>query len=241
MISPGVRSIYSGIPSDWRVTPLRAILRPVRKPVEVEADTLYREIGIYSHGKGIFHKEERTGASLGNKRVFWVEPDCFVVNIVFAWEGAVAKTTTSERGMIASHRFPTYRPKKGILDLHYLTYYFNSAQGKYLLGLASPGGAGRNRTLGQQAFLDLSIPLPSYPEQYKIADILCAVDRAIVLTKQRIEATGQLKNALMQQLLSGWRRLPEFEKESWQEAKLRELLDIQYGKSEDYMGWVEPI
>lgn len=231
MISAGVRSIYSDIPSDWRVTPLRAILRPVRRPVEVEADTLYREIGIYSHGKGIFHKEKRTGASLGNKRVFWVEPDCFVVNIVFAWEGAVAKTTTDERGMIASHRFPMYRPKKGILDLDYLTYYFNSPQGKYLLGLASPGGAGRNRTLGQQAFLDLSIPLPPFLEQRRVADILSTWDQVIALAGQRMEASQQRKKALMQRILTGEQRFPGFEQQRWQEVPFSEVLEISIGRT----------
>jgi type I restriction enzyme S subunit len=238
MISAGVRSIYSDIPPGWRVASLQTILRRVRKPVEVEADTLYREIGIYSHGRGIFHKEERTGKSLGNKRVYWVEPDCFVVNIVFAWERAVAKTTTEERGMIASHRFPMYRPKKGILDLNYLVYYFNSPQGKYLLGLASPGGAGRNRTLGQQAFLDLSIPLPPYPEQRKIADILRMCDRAIILTEQRIQAAEQRRKALLQQLFTGKRRFAEFVESQetqdtnlgWypQEWEIRRLTEVTY-------------
>jgi type I restriction enzyme S subunit len=213
-------TIYSAIPSDWKIVPLSNLLRRVRKPVEVEADKLYREIGILSHGKGIFHKEERTGASLGNKSVFWVEPDCFVVNIVFAWEQAIAKTTNAEKGMIASHRFPMYKPKAGTLDLDFLISFFNTPQGKYLLGLASPGGAGRNKTLGQQAFLDLSIPLPAFPEQCKITDILNTVDQAIALTEWRIEAARQRKKGLMQRLLTGRVRFPEFEGEEWQEFKL---------------------
>lgn len=53
-------------------------------PVAVEDDTEYHQIGIRSHGKGIFYKESVTGSELGGKRVFWIKPDCFVVNIVFA-------------------------------------------------------------------------------------------------------------------------------------------------------------
>jgi type I restriction enzyme S subunit len=203
-------AIYSAIPSDWKIVPLGKLLRRVKKPIDVEARKLYCEIGIFSHGKGVFHKEERTGTSLGNKSVFWVEPDCFVVNIVFAWEQAIAKTTDSEKGMIASHRFPMYKPEAGVLDLDFLVSFFNTPQGKYLLGLASPGGAGRNKTLGQQAFLDLSIPLPSFPEQCKITDILNTVDQAIALTERRIEAARQRKKGLMQRLLTGRVRFPEF-------------------------------
>ncbi|WP_019488072.1 hypothetical protein [Kamptonema formosum] len=65
----------------------------------------YKQIGIRSHGKGIFHKEAVTGRELGNKRVYWVHPNAFVVNIVFAWEQAVALTSSDENGFIASHRF----------------------------------------------------------------------------------------------------------------------------------------
>jgi type I restriction enzyme S subunit len=217
-------TIYSAIPSDWKIVPLSNLLRRVRKPVEVEADKLYREIGILSHGKGIFHKEERTGASLGNKSVFWVEPDCFIVNIVFAWEQAITKTTNAEKGMIASHRFPMYKPQAGTLDLDFLVSFFNTPQGKYLLGLASPGGAGRNKTLGQQAFLDLSIPLPSFPEQCKITDLLNTVDQAIALTERRIEAARQRRKGLMQRLLTGRVRFPEFvQAQEFHQSKLGQV------------------
>ena len=114
---------------------------------------------------------------MGNKSVFWIQPDCFVVNIVFAWEHAIAKTTQAEVGMIASHRFPMYKPKKGVLDLDFLLYYFKTARGKHLLGLASPGGAGRNKTLGQGEFAKLKIPVPSLAEQKRIVEVLTEAER----------------------------------------------------------------
>jgi len=218
---PNVATVREQPP--WKTVKLRDLLHRVRKPVEVEADQIYHEIGIRSHGKGIFYKDGRTGASLGNKSVFWVEPDCFVVNIVFAWEQAVAKTTIAEQGMIASHRFPMYKPRERVLDLDFLVYYFKSPRGKYLLGLASPGGAGRNKTLGQKAFSDLSIPLPPFPEQRKIVEILGAWDEAIVLTEQLIAANQQRKKALMQQLLTGRVRFPEFKAEEWREVHFKEI------------------
>ncbi|MBD8069921.1 hypothetical protein [Bacillus sp. PS06] len=124
---------YGIFPEDWEVSKIKDILTRVRKPVDVQPNEEYKQIGIRSHGKGIFYKESVSGEELGNKAVFWLEPDCFIVNIVFAWEMAVAKTTKSELGFIASHRFPMYRPKKNILDLDYITYLFKSPRGKYLL------------------------------------------------------------------------------------------------------------
>lgn len=202
-----ISSLFTSTLITQKLRILNDVVSRVRHSFQPSFDVQYREIGIRSHAKGIFHKEPVTGKSLGNKSVFWVEPDCFVVNIVFAWEQAVAKTTEAEVGMIASHRFPMYKPKEGILDLDYLLYFFKSAKGKNLLELASPGGAGRNKTLGQSEFLKLKIPVPPIEEQKKIVRLLNAADKEIELQKQKIEAIKLQKKGLMQQLLTGKKRI----------------------------------
>jgi type I restriction enzyme, S subunit len=191
----------------WRTRLLMDILTPSRKSFAPKEDELYQQIGIRSHTKGLFYKEKVTGANLGDKSVFWIEPDCFIVNIVFAWEHAIAKTTENEIGMIVSHRFPMYKPKRGILYLDYLLYYFKSPRGKHLLGLASPGGAGRNKTLGQIEFLKLQIPVPSIEEQTAIARVLQAADKEIQLLKTKTEKLREQKKGMMQVLLTGKKRL----------------------------------
>lgn len=104
IIKQGYKQTKVGIiPEDWEIQRIDQVVKRVRQPVEVEAETQYQQIGIRSHGKGLFYKELVTGEALGNKSVFWIEPNCFIVNIVFAWEQAVGKTTNSEIGMIASH------------------------------------------------------------------------------------------------------------------------------------------
>ena len=135
---------------DWQLKKIGTLTERVSNPVDVQDKELYSQIGIRSHGKGIFYKEAVSGKSLGNKRVFWVKENTFIVNIVFDWEQAVAKTTEKEIGMIASHRFPMYSPVDTQSNLDYLLHFFLTRKGKSLLELASPGGAGRNKTLGQK-------------------------------------------------------------------------------------------
>tara|TARA_B100000676_G_C18062749_1_gene838880 strand:+ start:891 stop:2099 length:1209 start_codon:yes stop_codon:yes gene_type:complete len=195
------------VPDGWKVRSISDVLEKVSTPVEIKSTELYREIGIRSHGKGIFHKEPTSGKSIGNKRVFHIEPDCLVVNIVFAWEQAVAKTSSAELGMIASHRFPMFKPKTNRCDINYILYFFKTKKGKYLLELASPGGAGRNKTLGQSEFAKLRFTMPPIEEQQKIATILSTWDKAITTTEQLLANSQQQKKALMQQLLTGKKRL----------------------------------
>jgi type I restriction enzyme S subunit len=193
---PGFRQAKS-----WQKAKISDLLSKALKPVTVEADRIYREIGIRSHGKGVFHKDLVSGKQIGNKRVFWVVKDAFIVNIVFAWEQAVATTSDAEEGMIASHRFPMYVAKLGRCDVRFLKHFFLTVRGKRLLGLASPGGAGRNRTLGQKEFEKLEILLPQdVTEQVRIVECLSSIDDLIDVHIRQLEALKTHKKGLIQQL-----------------------------------------
>ena len=200
-VPKGYRLTRLGIaPNDWMMFRIGDCLERVERPVDVQVNKLYTQIGIRSHGKGLFYKEPVTGAELGNKAVFWIEPNCFILNIVFAWEQAIGKTTQAEEGMIGSHRFPMYRPINNRVDTDYLIYYFLTKRGTEILEAASPGGAGRNKTLGQDRFLKSKITLPPLAEQRKIAKILAAQDRVIELLNRKIEQLKLLKKYYLRKM-----------------------------------------
>ena len=73
--------------------------------------------------------------------------------------------------------------------------------------------------------LKLKFLLPPLPEQKKIADCLSTWDAAIEKQSQLIELLTQRKKALMQQLLTGKKRLPGFSEE-WKEVKLGDIGEI---------------
>lgn len=233
-VPAGYKKTKAGIlPADWYVHILGDCLSRVENPVEVKPNELYTQIGIRSHGKGLFYKEPVTGAALGNKSVFWIEPDCFIVNIVFAWEQAIGKTTQSEVGMIGSHRFPMYRPVNDRVDIDYLISYFLTKRGTDILEAASPGGAGRNKTLGQDRFLKSKIILPPIEEQQKIAAILTTQDKVIELKEKHLTEKHRQKKHLMQQLLTGKKRLPGFSEE-WKIKPLKKLTEKQKKKNNGF-------
>ncbi|MEP7198046.1 MAG: restriction endonuclease subunit S [Saprospiraceae bacterium] len=184
----------------WKEIDVKKILKRYSEPVIVDSGKYYSQIGIRSHGKGIFYKEPVQGMTLGNKRVFWIKEDLLTLNIVFAWERAVAKTSKNEIGMIASHRFPMYKPVGGVLDLDYILYFFLTPRGKYYLELASPGGAGRNKTLGQTEFENLKFKIPSFNEQLKISSFLNSIDKQIEFVTEQIVQSVKFKDGLLQNM-----------------------------------------
>ena len=177
------------------------ILSLQRRPVSVDVSAVYEEIGVRSFGRGIFHKDPVSGAQLGGKRVFEIRPGDLVLSNVFAWEGAVAVATEAEDGKIGSHRFMTFEVDPVRASASYLRYYFLSDAGLSRIRGASPGSAGRNRTLGIKAFENIELPLPDVDKQRAIATRLELIEARVVKALSQLELTGDLCVKLISSLV----------------------------------------
>lgn len=85
-------------------------------------------------------------------------------------------------------------------------------------------------------FLDQKFACPSMAEQNKIAEILSTWDKSIEATERLLENSKKRKKALMQQLLTGKKRLPG-SNEMWKQGTLEDLAVIDSGfafKSTDF-------
>ncbi len=85
------------------------------------------------------------------------------------------------------------------------------------------------KTIGLPLFKKLEIAHPSYPEQQKIAEILSTWDRAIETAQALLATACRQKRALMQSLLTGKRRFPEFEGQAWREVRLGDVAEVRLG------------
>lgn len=137
----------------------------VRREATIELEGSYPELGIRSFGNGTFHKPPLSGADVGTKRLFSIEPGDLLFSNVFAWEGAIAVAQPEDAGRFGSHRFITCRVNPDITSPEFLRYYFLTNAGLEKIGEASPGGAGRNRTLGLEKLMVIQVPLPSLSVQ----------------------------------------------------------------------------
>jgi type I restriction enzyme S subunit len=70
----------------------------------------------------------------------------------------------------------------------------------------------------------MHVPCPPLPEQRKIANILTTWDEALTQLDALIEAQERRKKALMQQLLTGKKRLPGF-RSKWKKVALGEVAE----------------
>lgn len=172
------------------------VLELHRRPVKVMPDTEYREVGVRSFGRGVFHKEPIAGVDLGTKRVFRIEPGDLVISNVFAWEGAIAVASEAEEGMIGSHRFMTFLPRDDRVDTVWMSWFLLSEPGLELIRRASPGSAGRNRTLAIERFEALKIPLPPVEQQRRVAQHLSTSSEASSVIADLVRSAQELSDAL---------------------------------------------
>ncbi|CAH8207087.1 restriction endonuclease subunit S [Vibrio aestuarianus] len=109
-------------------------------------------------------------------------------------------------------------------------WFFNYFKHRDITNFLSRQGAGRFK-LNKATLEKLPMLVPPLPEQCKIAKILSTWDKAIATTEKLIEASKQQKKSLMQQLLTGKKRLvnPEtgkaFEGE-WERHSMSDLVFI---------------
>ena len=158
-------SKYYSMVKDTKRLPMKEVAPLERRPIQLDLGKEYHELGIRSFGKGTFHKAPLTGASLGTKHIFQIEANDLLFNIVFAWEGAVAVAKVEDYGRVGSHRFLTCVPKKGLATSSFLCFHFLTEHGLQQLRDASPGSAGRNRTLGIKALEEILVPVPDFEKQ----------------------------------------------------------------------------
>jgi type I restriction enzyme, S subunit len=92
----------------------------------------------------------------------------------------------------------------------WLVYLLTMQALRHAISVRATGTSGSMKNISQKAFLQIKIPLPPLPEQQKIAAILSTWDATIEKTRDLIAAKQQQKKALMQQLITGKRRLPGF-------------------------------
>ena len=75
------------------------------------------------------------------------------------------------------------------------------------------------------------VPLPPLPEQCAIATVLSDVDALLAKLDVLIAKKRDIKQAAMQQLLTGKQRLPGFNEE-WEVKRLGDVLFVRHGKSQ---------
>lgn len=193
---------FPGFHDEWKQVKLGTFLHPKFRKV-VKPVGAYLRLGIRSHGKGTFTSVVDDPKTIALTHLFQTREGDLIVNITFAWEGAIALVGPDGDGALVSHRFPTYVFDTSKMLPEYFKHLMVTDRFFYELDLISPGGAGRNRVMNKGDFLKITVTVPDIEEQKKIAGMLGGMDVQIGLLKKYLEKLKDQKKGLMQKLLTG--------------------------------------
>ena len=217
---------------DWKEFRLRDFLIPALRPVVKPSDE-FRAVGIRSHCGGTFERGNLDPEDISMETLYEVRAGDLIVNITFAWEGAIAIVKKENEGGLVSHRFPTYVFNERITNSNFFCHIFTQGRFRYLLKVISPGGAGRNRVLDKKDFLKLKVRLPEKPEQEKITAFLSALDEKIGQLSRKKELLTQYKKGVMQQIFDQKIRFKAVDGNDfpdWEEKRFGDVAKFSKGK-----------
>ena len=117
------------------------------------------------------------------------------------------------------------------VDPVWMQYLFAARPVRRGIHAIATGTSDSMKKISMGAFRKLSVPVPTLPEQQKIAAILSTWDRAIELTEKLIAAKQKRKQALMQQLFTGKVRLPGFKGLKWKKCHLGDVAKNSTGRN----------
>ncbi|MBW2329667.1 MAG: restriction endonuclease subunit S [Deltaproteobacteria bacterium] len=201
------------------------ILTLERRKAVVEPDKQYPEVGVYCFGRGLFHKEPRSGLEVGNKHLFKIKADDFILQVTFAWEGAVALATEKDEGFYGSVRVLTFRVEENRCLPDFLVNYFKTPEGVEQLGRISPGSAGRNRVLSKKRIPEVKVPLPPVSDQRrivaKIERLAAKIEEAKRLRKKSSQIAHLLPDTQLETILTAHEN-----DDSWDKCALPIVADV---------------
>ena len=181
----------------WSEVAFTDIAALVRRPIQVIEDGAYPEVGVRCFGKGLFHKLPRTGLEVGDKKLFALREGDFILQVTFAWEGAVGVVSKADEPFFGSVRVLTFEVDRARCDSQFLFWFFRTQTGVEQLARISPGSAGRNKVLAIGRLSELRIPLPLLAEQQRLVAHLNAIEvRVSHAQKLREEQEHELQAAL---------------------------------------------
>lgn len=146
------------------------------------------------------------------------KPGDLVFNMMRAWQGAIG--VARSEGMV-SPAYIVAKPNDKVYPL-FMDYYMKTPRMVGIINRQSYGVTDFRKRLYWDSFAPINVMLPPIAEQKKIAAILTTQDKVIELKEKRLAEKRRQKKYLMQQLLTGKKRLDGFEGE-WETESLGRL------------------
>lgn len=235
------------VPDGWKEGRIKNLVLSLNAGVSVNSeddgnkDAKYKILktscvskGIFEpfHAKSVYHSNEiaRLKENVTRDRIIISRMNTPLL------VGANSYIESTIENIFLPDRLWQVNPKKNKVIMRWLSYWFASERIRFVLSNLGTGTSGSMKNITKSDVLDLKIYIPPLHEQKKISEILSTWDKAITTTEKLLANSEQQKKALMQQLLTGKKRLLDRNgkrfSEVWINSHLKALCSITTGKKD---------
>lgn len=197
---------YGEVPADWQFESLASIARQVSKRNIDGKD--YPVLSCSKHygfvkSMDYFNKKVYSTNVSGYKII---ERGCFGFPSNHIEEGSIGYQNICDIGIV-SPIYIIFRANEQVVDDQFLYALLKTEHYKQIFSASTNASVDRRGSLRWDDFSKIKVQLPSLAEQRAIVSALSAADREIETLQQQLAGLKQEKKALMQQLLTGKRRV----------------------------------
>lgn len=220
------------IPNGWEVKKLGEVFKKINIK---NKDKLITQVLTNSAQYGVIAQEEFFDKSIATKEninnYYTLNIDDFIYNpriSKFAPAGPISRNKY-KIGCVS----PLYTVFKMTANYNidfYELYFKSNIWNRQAYNIANFGARFDRMNITDSDFFNMPIPVPPLAEQEKIAEILSLWDKAIEHTKELIAYKEKQKKGLMQNLLTGKKRLSGFT-DKWKTYIVKELGLVITGKT----------
>lgn len=202
---------FPGFGKPWQKVEIGAVLNEVDRPIEMKDGELYRLASVSRNWEGLFEREALHGRDIKTKNLREIKAGDFLISHIQAAYGALALVPQAFDGFKVSNMYSCLRPiDPAKFDLRFFAYLAQQPRMTYLCRTSSNGFFAERLRLNfmPDVFLQQTIDVPpSIEEQRLIINALELADHELALLEKLLAAYRGQKKGLMQQLLTGKRRV----------------------------------
>lgn len=203
---------YGNLPADWQYVHIKNVASHISTK-NIEGKDLPVLSCTKHHGlvnSADYFKKQVHSKDLSTYKIIKKGQFAYATNHIE--EGSIGYQTLYDEAVI-SPMYTIFKTNNKIDD-GYLFKLVKTDLYKHIFGANTNASVDRRGSLRWPDFSKLYIPLPSIPEQQKITTVLNTADEEINLLTQKLEAYQAQKKGLMQQLLTGKKRVKLSQKEA---------------------------
>lgn len=200
------RTRYGVIPKDWGYPAIKDICTQVTGKNTGATDYPVLSCSKYAgfvDSLKYFNKKVYSDDTSGYRLI---HRGCFGFPSNHVEEGSIGLQNLYDTGIV-SPIYVVFRASAENVDNAYLYSVLKTDHYRQIFGAATNASVDRRGSLRWKEFSLIHVPLPPLEEQKKIASVLSAADQEVAILKKNINVLKQEKKALMQQLLTGKRRV----------------------------------